>query len=210
MEKLLFIVLLTSLSLSIFAQEKTEKWNASGQFSLGQRLTVSSFFNNEFNQQPALGLGGQFRVRLSNRINTEWFADYLPSSTELIQRTDAHIGWSVLFYLIEEPKTKFQPYVLAGHCFDFTTQKEKRNTTNGANRLSSAIQTGIGTHVNFTDRFDLSLSVQYMIHLGTDVHAHEESGNVIFEKTTGGALEGHVLTTLSFNYKIGQLWGRKK
>ncbi len=47
-----------------------------------------------------------------------------------------------------------------------------------------------------------------MIHLGTDIHAHEESGAVLFEKSNQGTLEGHLLSTVSFNYKIGQLWGR--
>ena len=57
-----------------------------------------------------------------------------------------------------------------------------------------------------------------MIHLGSDLHTSEiidghaghEHKNVFgVEKLKGTSLEGHLLLTLSANYKIGNLWGRK-
>lgn len=44
--------------------------------------------------------------------------------------------------------------------------------------------------------------------LGTDVHSHVENGVVEFAKENGGSFEGHLLFTLSINYKFGDLWKR--
>ncbi len=42
-------------------------------FSLGMRSTISGFSNDGW----GIGTGGQFRIQLSNRVNTDWFADYI-------------------------------------------------------------------------------------------------------------------------------------
>jgi len=99
-----------------------------------------------------------------------------------------------------------QPYLVAGHCFDHTLQLANADAANRAERWSSAVQAGAGTHVNLSERFDLSLAGQYMIHLGTDVHADEHDGRVEFHHEQGGSLEGHLLVHLSFNYKLFSLW----
>ena len=65
---------------------------------------------------------------------------------------------------------------------------------------------GIGNHFNLTDRFDLTLTAQYMAHLGKDIHAHVEENKVVFEDHDGSSLEGHLLFTLSANYKFADLW----
>ena len=91
-----------------------------GQFSLGMRNTLSVFTDA---QSVGMGSGGGFRIRLSKLINTEWFADYISTDIQgLGYRRDAHIGWSVLFYLSKNPLTagKVTAYILAGHCFDYT------------------------------------------------------------------------------------------
>ncbi len=103
-----------------------------------------------------------------------------------------------------------QPYIVAGHCFDKTYQFELTDKSNNISRFSSAVQAGIGTHFNLSPRLDISLSTQYMIHLGEDVHAHIDNGVVEFEKHKGGSLEGHLLTSLTVNYKIVDLWNSKK
>jgi hypothetical protein len=126
-----------------------------------------------------------------------------------VNRTDYHIGWSVLFYLLkgkEENLPFVQPYILAGHCFDYTYMEENKNRSNHIERWSSAIQAGSGAHFNITSQFDLSLNFQYMIHLGNDIHTHEEDGLVEFRREKGMNLEGHILATISVNYKIADLW----
>jgi len=203
------IVLFVILSSCSFAQELNVKGGRGGIFSFGQRTTLSTF--NGDHERPAVGLGGQLRLQLSDRVNTEWFMDYLPVTNEYTRRNDLHIGWSVMFYLLNNPTPKVQPYILAGHCFDRTLQTELADRTNKIERWSSAVQGGLGVHFNLTQRFDVSISSQYMIHLGTDIHSHvEEDGSVEFEKHKGGSLEGHLLTSLTLNYKLADLWKSKR
>lgn len=45
------------------------------------------------------------------------------------------------------------------------------------------------------------------------MHTHTNSAGLeelFIEEATHQALEGHLLTTLSMNYKIANLWNRKK
>ena len=83
----------------------------SGTFSLGTRVTGSLFGD----EGPSAGLGGQFRLQFSERINSEWFADYITSSDELTKRNDYHIGWSLMFYTSNNNDFSklIQPYLLA-------------------------------------------------------------------------------------------------
>lgn len=196
-----------SIAGALLAQSMKYKGSQGGTLSFGQRTTLSAF--NHGNEASALGIGGQFRIRLSERINTEWFFDYLPATNEFSRRSDYHIGWSVMYYPFNHANERFVPYVLAGHCFDYTKQVEIANTSNMVDRWSSAVQGGIGTHVNLTERLDLSLSSQYMIHLGTDVNSHMHGDELEFHKEKGGSFEGHLLFTLSFNYKFVDLWARE-
>lgn len=186
--------------------------NKSGQFFLGVRSTSSLFTDAG---TPGSGIGGMFRIRMGKRVNTEWFADYLTTNLQnLGYRRDGHIGWSVLFYLSKEPMQakKLSPFLIAGHCFDYTkvyVLADKKNE----DRWSSAVQMGIGTHYNVTEKFDVSLTAQYMSHLGADLHSHIEEDRGVkkleIEKHGSAGLEGHVLLTLSLNYRLGNLWRAK-
>ena len=197
-----------------------------GRFMLGIRSTSSLFTQAG---DPGLGVGGQFRIRLSRRINTEWFADYINTDISgLGHRTDGHIGWSVMFYL-REPEVfaappggnidvkkpsyyrRLTPYLLAGHCFDYTwIRTTNAFAYNEVKRWSSAVQAGAGVHLNVGRFTDLSLSAQYMMHLGDDVHAHVEDVNGVkslhIEEHQGFSAEGHLLLTLSCNFRIADLW----
>lgn len=207
MRFLLGIGLLT-ISPLVHGQMSTGNERPAGMVSVGGRSSVSLFNGHEAGG-TGLGIGGQFRVRLAERVNTDWFYDYFTSPVgSFAHRQDQHIGWSVLFYVREPARAKrfLQPYILAGHCFDYTRQQANNDPSNFAERWSSAVQAGLGTHFNLTDRTDLSLVSQYMIHLGTDVHAHEHDGEVEFHKEKGGSLEGHLLIHLSFNYKLFRAW----
>lgn len=189
----------------------------SGEFQLGIRSTTSLFSHDaEF----GTGVGGQFRIGFFDRMNSEWFADYITSDINgLAKRTDGHIGWSVMFYPLTPKKRFVQPYLLMGHCFDYT-RVEIFSSGEMSERWSSAFQTGLGTHFNLSDRTDLSLNAQYMGHIGKDLHvevaddghtthSHEEE-LMITSDPHSKSLEGHLLITVSFNVKIGQLWTRKE
>lgn len=195
------------LSFPLFAQD-VPWYRAPGAVSVGGR-TSASLFNGGSGANTGTGSGGQFRIRLADRVNTDWFYDYFRGNVgSFAHRADQHIGWSVLFYVLEprEQRRTLQPYVLAGHCFDHTRQWANNGTAMPMERWSSAVQAGMGTHLNVSDRMDLSIVGQYMIHLGTDLHAHEHpDGHVEFEEH-GAGLEGHLLIHLSFNYTLFRLW----
>lgn len=205
-----FVLLLCLSSFTCFSQQrdKGNKTFSSGVISLGGRSTWSLF--NDQGSSPGSGIGGQFRIQFADQINSDWFFDYITSPLgNYANRTDYHIGWSVLYYPMEPQNGKltlFRPYILAGHCFDYSLLRDNKNADNFAERKSSAVQGGLGTHINLTDRFDVSLAGQYMIHLGNDIHAEEHDGEVHFHVEKGASLEGHLLLTLSLNYKIADLW----
>ncbi len=196
-------------------------YNPAGMLSLGGRTTVS-LFNDHENEMTGTGVGGQFRLRFSDAVNTDWFFDYITSDIlNYAHRTDYHIGWSVLFYPInnldyfqqkEGFKPKFRPYILAGHCFDYSKIEAKESPLDGpmsAERWSSAVQAGLGTHLELSPRFDISLTGQYMMHLGNHIETEYDftTGALSFHEHKGASLAGHVLVTLSLNYKIAKLWG---
>jgi opacity protein-like surface antigen len=188
------------------------KINKEGALQLGLRSS-QSFFNSTGN--IGSGIGGQFRIMLANKLNTDWFADYFTENLDdLGKRTDAHIGWSVVFYF-KESENKWQPYIVAGHCFDYTRittfsvpQLEIAKQTK--ERWSSAVQAGAGAQWNVTEIFNITLQTQYMMHLGKDFHIHKESTKnatyLIIDENNKQSLEGHLLFTVAFNIKIAELW----
>ena len=205
--KFVVIFVFGLLTLTAYSQEKEKK---AGEIELGLRNTYSLFSEES---TPGFGAGGQFRIRLANQLNTEWFADLLKNNIEnLGSRTDSHIGWSVMFY----PKwynTRFTPYFLAGHCFDYTKVVRFATSTEGLSKMerkSSAVQLGIGTSWFLSDRVNFSFSGQYMMHLGSEIHTNVETVggvkqlNMVKEGHTG--MEGHLLLTLSMNIKIFDAW----
>jgi hypothetical protein len=180
------------------------KKNNAGWFTLGARSTMSAFSD----EGVGLGTGGSFRIQLSNQVNTDWFADYITINIKDKVRSDYyHIGWSVLFYPIKNPKV-VQPFVLAGHCFDYNKITIINDPAVSADRWGSAVQAGLGTHFNLTDRFDVTLMTQYMIHLTTDLRTDIGADHITIIEDKSTTLHGHLLTTVSLNYKIGKLWNR--
>jgi hypothetical protein len=212
MKRLLSIMLLGAGAL-VWSQEKNN-YLEKGQLSLGLRTTTSVFGHDPV---PGLGVGGQFRLQILDYINTEWFADYITMDLKGAgTRNNTHIGWSVMFY----PKklNRFVPYVIAGHCFDYakvtplsTPYDDRSNEI--ISRWSSAVQAGLGTHYYLTDRFNMTFSAQYMMHLGNHLEYElEETANGWYLDTAptahndGARLEGHILLTFSINYRIADFW----
>ena len=95
---------------------------------------------------------------------------------------------------------------MAGHCFDDTKVFEVSNKNNNASRLSMAMQAGAGTHINITRHFDCSLTSQYMVHFGKDIDTEITGGKVLIYRSTNTVPDGHLLFTLSLNYKLLKLW----
>ncbi|PCJ89839.1 MAG: hypothetical protein COA57_00555 [Flavobacteriales bacterium] len=218
MKKIVFLFLLLPFLISAQEAPAEEKINGpAGQFSLGMRSTISLFDHQSY---QGLGYGGQFRIRAGKRLNTEWYADYIKTDIGgLGQRETVHIGWSVMFYPLgsEIKKGAFTPYFITGHCFDYANvstinyiNKEGVYDSDWEERWSSAVQIGLGTNYNLTDRFDVSLSAQYMSHLGNDIHVKKSSLSssegspplIIDSSSKGVNLEGHLLMTFSMNVML--------
>lgn len=208
---------LTCFAFFGFSQEDSPSQSLvqKGQFSLGMRQTTSLFGHDNI---PGLGVGGQMRWQIFDFMNTEWFADWINIDLDGAgTRNNAHIGWSVLFYPVRSGR--IIPYAVAGHCFDYakvtpfsTPYLDRSNDV--VTRWSSAVQAGLGSHFFITDRFDVSVSAQYMLHLGNHLdYEIQNTGNGPYlethDHTTGSGntgVEGHVLITASLNYRIADLW----
>lgn len=206
-KKVFFVVLLIPAMAS--AQRSNEK--QSGNFSIGMRSALSAFSHG--GNELGYGAGGQCRIQLLNRVNTEWFLDVLSTNIEdQAQRLDYHIGWSVMYYVID-PKAFTRvttPYVVAGHCFDHTRVSINGSGDPARVQWSSAVQAGVGTHFNITPKFDISPTVQYMFHLGKELHAHVSEGEVVVEEHQNAGWQGHLLFNISVNYKFFKLWKPRK
>ncbi len=204
---ILLIAPLTGLSQGYDKGLKIKK-NHGGLFSLGARSTISTFNNGNWGDVGS-GAGGQFRILIHDRINTEWFADYIRTDIGgLGNKEDVHVGWSVMYYVLKEPSFKqfMKPYVLVGHCFDYSNIEVNANPSNFTESWSAAVQAGIGNHFNLSEHLDLTFIAQYMIHLGGHAEAHVEEGVLLLHEHSGVSLEGHLLFTLGVNYKIADLW----
>lgn len=175
-----------------------------GRVSFGMRSTVSAFSDDG----DGLGTGGQFRVQLSERVNTDWYADYIQIAVkDQVRSYFYHIGWSVLFYPWKSPLGKshrIQPYVLAGHCFDYNEKVWMVDSSIRGHRWGAAVQGGIGIHFHVTPRLDFSLTSQYMIHLTQELKFNDDLVTPALIRVPSHAFEGHWLTTLSCNVKIGR------
>lgn len=188
------------------------KGKNSGWFSLGTRNTFS-LFNDIEHETNGNGIGGQYRIQLNDHLNTEWFLDYLTSKIGgYAQRNDYHIGWSLMYYPGKNVNFDhlLQPYIILGHCFDDTHVFLLNDESNKNSRLSMATQAGLGTHFNITDRLDLTLTAQYMLHFGKEIEIEEENGayNVVKEDRTHTG--GHLLICVSANFKFFRLWNNTK
>jgi hypothetical protein len=218
MKKIFLLAVILSVVEGSFSQEAPDLTKESGKLMLGMRTTMSAFSDDG---ATGRGVGGQFRIKFGSRLNSDWYLDYITTDIAgLAKRTDYHIGWSVLYYPLNNQiqKGKLTPYILAGHCFDWTDVKKNGGIYTPLNvpqkRFASAVQSGLGAHYNLSDNFDVSLTAQYMIHLGPEVSTHvfdnEITGqkDIIIKKEDVG-LEGHLLINLSLNVYIVDLWNKK-
>jgi hypothetical protein len=208
LRKIPFLLLLLPYSLS--AQEADDNKNA-GRFMLGLRTTMSAFSDVGY---YGFGTGGQFRLQLGPKLNTEWYYDHIQTDIGgLGRRVDEHIGWSVMYYALGQKtaKGKFTPYVEAGNCFDYTSVRQ--NLTGGTlvSRGSAAVHLGIGTHFNLSEHADITFKAQYMLHVGSGVEEEIKTDDLTQAKTLvitkgSAAIDGHLLMTCSINFLVADLW----
>ena len=186
--------------------------NTGGMLSFGVRSDINIF--TAAPKSPGIGTGASVRLQMLDRLNTEWFGDYITTSLYgKIHRVDAHIGWNVMFYILN-PKgftRKFTPFIAAGQCFDYTSVQQDGENQRLYSKATAAVQMELGCHYNITPRFDVSLSTLYDLHLGKDLDTDlNPDGTVSVTESRGAGWEGHVMIILSAHYKIGKLWNTKK
>ncbi len=211
---LFFLTILLSFN-TVKAQDQSILINP-GSFGIGMR-TVSSVFLGD--NAAGFGAGGQMKILFSHRVNSEWFLDFMNSSAGLNgYRKDTHVGWSVQFAV---NKNGFQtrkpiPFVEAGQCFDWTTVGYLPNLTSEISvavapyenqpQFSAATQAGAGVAWFPISRLELNAQVQYMIHLGKDVHLEFDKQNFAYQvnETKGTSFDGHLLGTISISWYLHQ------
>ncbi len=214
MNKLIFYALLfwasTLYSVAQDVEKSDKALTGGGRFELGIRST-GSFFNDA--NAAGMGWGGQFRLRILKRLNTEWYSDFFTANIGNIgTRKDAHIGWSVMMYPFNTDKSqgKFTPYVIVGNCFDGSRVYENNDLSNSKRQYSVAMQLGLGTSYNITDNFDVTLTCQYMNHLGGHLRSRIVGENydqhLEIVKSGKTAIDGHLLVSLTLNVKLFDLW----
>jgi hypothetical protein len=183
-----------------------------GMVSFGARTDINIF--TDAPKSPGIGTGGSMRLQLLNRLNTEWFGDYVTSNLyNKAHRVDAHIGWNVMFYILDPNgfKRKFTPFVAAGQCFDYTSVQLDGENQQLHSKATAAVQMELGCHYNITPRFDVSLSTLYDLHLGDDLDTNlNPDGSVTVTNEKGAGWEGHIMIIFSAHYKIGRLWNVKR
>ncbi len=215
MKKQFIIILLLITSLS-FGQDDSVTNSKKGEFSLGIRTTGSIFSASGNNL--GLGAGGQIRYRISEKLATEWFADWITTDIDgLGQRKDAHIGMSMFIYPTKRVgvKNTFTPYILGGLCLDYTKMQtnlyfndiQEAYIKDTKDRWSYATQLGLGTHYNFTEKIDISFSAQYVLHFGDDLYSETEMNDSDQEylniyQESGSGLEGHFFMSISVNFVV--------
>ena len=201
-----------------FAQEKP--LSQSGRFGLGLRGTYNFFPGDDTFR--GFGTGGQYKIGAGKKVNTEFFLDYISSDDRRNgARNDYHFGWSVQFSPFGNfGEGKVRAYFLGGQCFDFTKVSIQPVRGFGAYFapqetpyvFSAAIQAGAGLSTFIQKDIELTLQLQYMVHLGKDVHidyspmAFDGAPILVNEKITNP--EGHLIVSFSVNYYFLRLWKR--
>lgn len=202
MRRYSILVITLFAAISAFSQSERQKFKPI--VSIGTR-NVISFFSSQGG--IGKGVGGHLRIQMSNRINTEWFFDYVTSKNEPTAMNEYHIGWSLMYYLKKDNDNTrvLKPYIMAGHCFDNIHVFEINNKVNKLSLVNMATTAGIGTHINITPRFDCSVTGQYMLDFGKEILKQTNEDKLTLVKTDHTSVDGHPLIAISFNYKISKM-----
>lgn len=214
--KRIILVALVAITLQVDAQEvKKQRHVQSGYFSVTRRTSWSMWGLNQW-KLTGLGLGTAFRIQFSQRLNSEWYADYIKTHYKgKVYRGDRHLTNTLMYYFrkLDTFKYKFHPFITTSvFCLDITKVEEVGPGGQSLQRFSFSQQFGAGTHFFFTERFDISIYAQYYNHLGNDIHIEEHDDGTLHMEAVKEriSLEGHMFLVFSVGYRIGDLWGNRK
>ncbi len=204
--KYLLLLLLTLPYLLMAQKPMKVKYTKAGIFSLGMRLPFG-FASSPGVLNVAQGLGIESRIQLGKHYNSEYYGDYLLSKFgDSAVRSTGHIGASFLLYP-QDKLRRVQPFVFVGPDANFEKIRQQTNAANAASRWNFAAHAGLGMHLNVSWRSDITLSSAYMLHFGKKIDIQSLEDESVF-LTQGNGIDGHLLLTISMNFKIVGLWKR--
>lgn len=206
---LLFFLLYNCLGI---AQESSGR--QSGYFSVTRRSSVSMWGMNDW-KFDGLGVGTAFRIQISKRLNSEWYGDHIKTQYKgKAYRMDRHLTMTLMYYLrdLNILEHQLHPFITASvFCLDQTKIYEVGGEKRIWDRFSFSQQLGMGTHYFVTEKFDVSLYMQYYNHLGNHIHIEEKDDGTLHVEHLKEriSLEGHMFFVASVGYRLADLWGKR-
>lgn len=195
------------------AQNVQTKNPYSGNFQFGLRGTLNPFIKNAASW---IGYGAQLRIKISRRVNTEWFADYFPATIKWnAERRDIRIGTALQYYPLHEIYTgkECTPYFSIGPTSTYTriSSREFNSEQWEAKRWSFGVIAGMGMLLNVSRKFTFGFVTQYCAQVATEFKFRNATiTNVSDSRTTlldnKVNYEGQFLLCMSVNYTLGDLW----
>ncbi len=195
------------------AQNVQTKNPYSGDFQFGLRGTLNPFIKNAASW---IGYGAQMRIKISRRVNTEWFADYFPATIKWnAERRDIRIGTALQYYPLHEIYTgkECTPYFSIGPTSTYTriSSGEFNSEQWEAKRWSFGVIAGMGMLLNVSRKFTFGFVTQYCAQIATEFKFRNATiTNVSDSRTTlpdnKVNYEGQFLLCMSVNYTLGDLW----
>lgn len=210
------VVSLVSISIAneqAVAQKAQTKNPYSGDLQFGIRGTLNPFIKKA---ESWIGYGAQMRVKISRRINTEWFADYFPATIKWSgERRDIRIGSAIEYYPLHEIYTgkECTPYFSIGPTSTYTQLSSRPFNAESweAKRWSFGVIAGMGMLVNVGKKLNFGFVTQYCSQMATELKFGKnyvgDSDNLPTKIHDAKiSYEGQLLLCMSVNYTIGDLW----
>jgi len=194
-----------------------------GSFLFGVNSTIKTLAKEAV---IGLGSGVQTQVQVFKHFGIQLSTDYITSNLNNIGvRKEMYLGYSALYYPWGRYSKRYYssmpswhltayPFVQLGHGFTFTQISGSNVFTAAQNQSekqwNQALFFGLGTHLNITSNFDLSIGLRYLMPRSDEIYGIVQTTNSISELTidryTLRDFEGRFLATFSVNYAVAKLW----
>ncbi|MCS6990547.1 MAG: hypothetical protein NZL95_01640 [Chitinophagales bacterium] len=181
------------------------KFTDPGVFAAGIR-TAAGLTLTDSTLNLAQGVGLQARLLVLQRLNTEWYVEWLRGGfSDEAFRTDLHLGFNILGYF-QRRLQRVAPFLMTGFAADALTLNNRLEARHRTTSWTTAVLGAIGFHINLTWRSDLTIAVAYQHHLVHQALLQTAEGILAQVPRSGRTGDGHLLVQLSMNYKITDLW----
>ncbi len=196
----------------VVAQHLQTKNPYSGDFQFGIRGTLNPFLKNAASW---ISYGAQMKIKISRRINTEWFADYFPATIKwAAERRDIRMGSAIQYYPLHEIYTgkECTPYFSIGPTSTYTriSVRDYGSQQWEAKRWSFGVIAGMGMLLNISKKLNFGFVTQYCSQLTTEFKfvntVSDEHNFPVRLPDTKIGYEGQLLFCMSVNYTLDDLW----